>query len=294
MKMTSRVSRAVRRAARSPARSMMGPAVALIGDSELGGDDVGEGRLAHARAGRRGGRGRGPRRGSWPPRWRPAGSPPPGAGPRIRRGRAGGATGRSRRRRRSARAETMRGSVTGVPCAHRAPPETICSARRRRSSKRPVAVLAQRAVDAALRLRPRVAEVGERGEEVFLRAWRRRRASASGPPGRHRRHLVLQLDDQPLRRLLADPGHAREARDVAPAQGGRELRGLDPGEDVHGQLGADAGHLDEALEQVLLVRGEEAEEGERVLAHVGVHAQADLASLRRPGGRRCVTGMATR
>ena len=48
MKRTSRGSRAVRSAARSPARSMIGPAVRLDRDPELGRDDVGEARLAHA------------------------------------------------------------------------------------------------------------------------------------------------------------------------------------------------------------------------------------------------------
>src|SRR4029453_13080702 len=41
-------------------------------------------------------------------------------------------------------------------------------------------------------------------------------------------------------------------------------------EDVDRELGADAGHADELLEERLLARGQEAEEGERVLADVGV------------------------
>ena len=73
----------------------------------------------------------------------------------------------------------------------------------------------------------------------------------------------------------------RRARSLA-AQGGHEIGDLDAGEDVDRELGPDAGHGDQALEELLLGRGEEAEEGERVLAHVGVDAQADLGRPRSP------------
>ena len=62
------------------------------------------------------------------------------------------------------------------------------------------------------------------------------------------------------------------------AQGLHQLGGLDPGEDVEGELGPHPRHLDEPLEERLLAAGQEAEEGEGVLAHVGV-AQAHLGAF---------------
>ena len=180
MKSTSRVSRAVRRAARSPARSMMGPAVALMGDPQLGRDDVGEAGLAHA---------------GGPEEEDVVEGLPAAAGrldgdPQVRHhlrlahvlvegARAEGlveadvvVAGRARRR--------GAGRPPAPPARHdlqRAAQEVLEAAG---------AVVAQGAVDAALRLRPRVAEVGQRGEQVVLRGGLGAAASASGLRRRQR------------------------------------------------------------------------------------------------------------
>src|SRR2546428_291148 len=79
---------------------------------------------------------------------------------------------------------------------------------------------------------------------------------------------------------------ARAEGGAARPQGGHQLRHLDAGQDVHRQPGADAAHRDEPLEQLLLRAGQEAVEGERVLAHVGVGPQLDV----RPGLAQAIEG----
>ena len=92
----------------------------------------------------------------------------------------------------------------------------------------------------------------EGGEEVVTRRGR----GAAGPRSRAplgQRHLVLELEDQALGGLLADAGDAGEAGNVAGAQRLDEVGGLDAGEDAEGDLGPDAGDVDEPLEERLLL-----------------------------------------
>ena len=217
MKSTSRVSSAVRSAARSPARSMIGPGRGLDRRPAAPRPPRGRGSSCRRREGRRAGRGRGPRRGCARPRWRPGGWRRRAAGRRTRRGSAAAATGRSRRRRRSGRPETTRLCSTQRPA-------TSCSARRRRSSKRPAPSSRERAVDRPLHLGARVAEVGQGGQQVVLGRGGRGRRGRCRLAGEQRRHLVLELEHEALRRLLADAGDARQAREVVSAQGGDEVR----------------------------------------------------------------------
>ena len=73
--------------------------------------------------------------------------------------------------------------------------------------------------------------------------------------------------------LLADAGDPRQARHVTSLHGGDELAGFDPRQHGDGQLRADAADADQPLEQLLLERRREAEELQRVFAHVGVDVQ---------------------
>ena len=261
---------------------MTGPAVALIGDAELGRDHVGEARLADARRAEE---------------------------QHVVEGLAAGARGldgdaqvgdhlrladvlvEAARAQRDLEAEVVVDRAAGDEAVVHGGlvyrPERTRRVRRSRSSKRPSPSSLQGAVDAALGLGPRVAEVHEGGDEVVLRGGGRRRRRRGSLGGGEALHLVLQLEDEALGGLLADPGDAGEAGDVARAQGGDEVRGLDAGEDGEGELGPDAGDGDEPLEEGLLRRGEEAEEGERVLAHVGVGEEGDLVARPRRSGRRC-------
>ena len=252
MKRTSRGSRAVRSAARSPARSMMGPGGGLDRDAQLGGDHVGEGRLAHARAGRRGGRGRGPR-----PRLRGRldGDPQVGdhlglADVLVERARAA-ATGRSRassslrpRPRRGA------GSATGSPSATRDDLQRRGAGGPRSGRRRPRAARGRRPAPPR-----RASSRGWRGRTAGPPSgWPRRRRGGRLRPRRAAGILSFSSSTRRSAVFLPTPGMrvrramslARRARRPAPAASM-------PGEDVDGQLGADARHLDEALEELLLV-----------------------------------------
>ena len=90
----------------------------------------------------------------------------------------------------------------------------------------------------------------EGGDEVVLRGGGGARAGSSA--GGEALHLVLQLEDEALGRLLTHAGDAGEPGDVARAQGRDEIGGLDAGEDGQGELRPDARDGDEALEEGLL------------------------------------------
>ena len=98
----------------------------------------------------------------------------------------------------SGRAETRRGSATG----HRgeARPESSLRDSRRRSSNRPSAPSPQGSVDSLLGLGAGVPEVGEGGDEVVLQS---RGAGAPGEdrPAAEAGDLVLELEDETLGRL---------------------------------------------------------------------------------------------
>jgi hypothetical protein len=71
--------------------------------------------------------------------------------------------------------------------------------------------------------------------------------------------LVAQLDDQPLRRLATDAGNPHQLRDVLVAQRARQRRRCEPREHRQRDLGADAAHRDEQLEETSLFQLGEAE-----------------------------------
>src|SRR5581483_6484260 len=80
--------------------------------------------------------------------------------------------------------------------------------------------------------------------------------------------FVAQLQHQPLSGLLADAGNAREPRMVARAHRRAQLVRRQRRQDVHRQLGTDHLHADAQLERGALLVGGEAEQRERVLAHL--------------------------
>ena len=79
--------------------------------------------------------------------------------------------------------------------------------------------------------------------------------------------LRLELDDDPLRGALADAGHGLQARGVAGRDGGQQLARRAAGEHGERHLRADALDADQQQEQVALLLGREAVQGQRVLAH---------------------------
>ena len=156
----------------------------------------------------------------------------------------------------------------------------------------PVARLAQRggdqflgvaaldAVEQLLGLQRRVAEVDQAvaGEAAGI-------APSASPaadlllerPG----DLLAQLDDDPLRGALADPGHGLEAFGVAGGDRSQQLARGAAGERRDGDLRADPADRDQLAEEVALLLGGEAVEGERVVAGDQLGVQEGVA----PGGR---------
>src|SRR5512141_223329 len=96
---------------------------------------------------------------------------------------------------------------------------------------------------------------------------------ASGPEARE---LLLQLEAEPLGELLADARDRREEPGVLRGDRADALGQRQAGEHGERDLRPDPGDGDEPLEDVLLLRRREAEELERVLAHVGVHVEDGL------------------
>jgi hypothetical protein len=118
--------------------------------------------------------------------------------------------------------------------------------------------------------------MGEGGEEVLL--------------GGGLRPAVLSASGAATGGILSFSSTTRRSAVFLPTPGTRVRRAMSlprraaassaasmPERMFTASLGPTPRHLDEPLEEVLLVRGEEAEEGQGVLAHVGVHAQAHLA-----------------
>ena len=191
-----------------------------------------------------------------PPRWRPAGSRPPCGWPTYSsrvRGRSDWSKPRSSS---TGRPETMR-----VPQPWRAP-DNSCSERRSRSSKRPAAVLAQRACRrrapprAASSRGSRAPRAGRPSRCRRRRAVRRRRRRAGRTAG------ILSLSSTTSRSavFLPTPGmRVRRATSLSRSASARSSASM-PERMSTCELRADARHRDEALEELVLARGEEAEE----------------------------------
>src|SRR6478609_3740017 len=105
------------------------------------------------------------------------------------------------------------------------------------------------------------------GLEHLVLPRRGRAGRRTGPDVTHgSAEPVLQLEDDPLRPLLADAGDPREGLGVVGGDGHAQLVGREAGQDGLRQLGADPGRGLHELEADLLVLIEEAEDGQRVLA----------------------------
>ena len=112
-----------------------------------------------------------------------------------------------------------------------------------------------------------------------------------------RADLLAQLDDDPLRRALADPGRGLQPRGVAGRDGAEQLARRAAGEDGERHLRPDGLDADQQQEQVALLLGGEAVEQQRVVAddQVGVsvtslahprHVPQRLRGHARAGSRR--------
>ncbi len=160
----------------------------------------------------------------------------------------------------------------------------VAMAARKRTSKSWAAAgsLASGGLDGALGDGAGVAEVDEGGEGVV--AGGAVVGGGCGGRGGHVVELVFEFEDDALGGLFADAGDAGEGGVVGGADGGDEAVGVDAAEHGDGELGADAGDGEEFLEEALLLRLGEAEEGDLVLADVGVDVQAGLGAFGRERG----------
>src|SRR5581483_12185257 len=97
--------------------------------------------------------------------------------------------------------------------------------------------------------------------------------------------LLLQLEHDALRRLLADPGDRLEPGRVLEHDRALQLAGARAGDDRERDLRADPGHREQLLEQLSLGRVGEAVQLERVLADMRVDLEHDLAVTLGPAER---------
>ena len=126
---------------------------------------------------------------------------------------------------------------------------------------------------------PRARARRRRASSRARRARRARRGAAARPPGRRgeasRRELLLQLEHDPLRRLLADPGDRLEARRVLAARSRGAAR---PGSSPRRSRARPSGPIPETESSCSNSSRSsavgEAVELERVLAHVEVGLDA--------------------
>src|SRR5262249_10810124 len=132
------------------------------------------------------------------------------------------------------------------------------------------------------RLRLAVTEIDQRRDRIGDRPRRALVLDRAGEPD-HRgidvhvgRRLVLELGDDALGDLGADAGGTRDHRLVAHGDRGGELGGPQRAEHRQRDLGADALHGLQETEPFALKVGEEAEQPDLILAHMG---------LDREGGR---------
>ena len=88
--------------------------------------------------------------------------------------------------------------------------------------------------------------------------------------------LLLELQHDPVRRLLADAGDRLEARGVLARDRAAQFGRRRAGDDRERDLRPDAAHGEELDEQLALAPVGEAVELERVLADVGVRLDGDL------------------
>src|SRR4051795_10044673 len=124
-----------------------------------------------------------------------------------------------------------------------------------------------------LGLADRVAQLDER----VARDQMRLRPARGGDRYRSVAELLLQLQHDPLGRLLADAGNRLEARGVLEDNGAPKLGGGRAGDDRERNLRPHAVHRQELHEQLALGRLGEAVELQGVLADVQVRMQRDLA-----------------
>ena len=90
--------------------------------------------------------------------------------------------------------------------------------------------------------------------------------------------LLAQLDHDPLRRALADAGHRLQAGDVAGHQRAHQLARGSAAEHRERHLRPHRLHADESQEEVALLLGGEAVEGQRVVAHDQMGVQRHRAA----------------
>ena len=180
----------------------------------------------------------------------------------------------ARRRPRGASRPRPGGGAGVAHCASSFKPRRI-SAR----GLRPGAERGDALGDGQRRLRAGVAEIDQRENRVLraaaaARRRLRRRDAAAEIGDAERRRLVLQFSDDARGELGPDARRARHHRLVLQRDRGREFGRGQHAEDRQRDLRADALHALQQAKPVALGLGEEAEQADRVLAHLRLDVQA--------------------
>ena len=162
-------------------------------------------------------------------------------------------------------------SASGVPCLAEQPQRLLDTV----GYAHPFGQLANRCGRLAL-------AVTERDERVHDIRRGGRRAVDAHRLRDLRRELVLELEEQALRSLLADARHARQPARLLLGDRLRELAHRESRQHRERDLRADAVHLEKLAERAALTLGAEAEQQMRVLAHDEMREQRHaLAVLRK-------------
>ena len=135
--------------------------------------------------------------------------------------------------------------------------------------------------DPALRLVRGEAERGESGDGLGERLFRHvhRPGPRAGKP-------VPQLEQEPLRRLLADARDPRETGRISGPHAAREPVGIEAGEEGEGHLAADPAHPEQPAERVPLDATGEPVEARNLVTHREVGVKHDRLTHRRQGVER--------
>src|ERR1019366_2488542 len=138
---------------------------------------------------------------------------------------------------------------------------------------------APRRQERLLRRYPRIAEIDQGGNDIFLdRAGLRRAHRSVGRSGSGQ--LVAQFQHHALGRLPADSWNARKPRQVAAANRAHHLVGGHAAQDLDRERWTDPAHGQQLLEELLFGQTQESVQAERVFANMGVDVERDVGACR--------------
>src|SRR5262249_2120018 len=88
---------------------------------------------------------------------------------------------------------------------------------------------------------------------------------------------ILELEDNPVGRLLPDAGNGRKARDITTLDRAHQFQRLNPRQHGERDLWPNAAYCDQAFEQVLLEDRCKAKQLQRIPAKVSINPHRNIA-----------------